>query len=146
MHFPGRLRIELPSPVIEPEREVRGLLDLGDEKPSVCSVYGSGHNTDGIPFLRVQHIEHLLYRAVVAAVIEFLGGYLSVETCIYLRSFSSIEYIPYLALSERVVSLFCNLIVRMHLHRQLVLDVKEFDEQRKLPSVSSVYILPHYPV
>ena len=89
----------------------------------------------GISFLRIDHIQDFLQGTVQASVIKFLCRHVLVETGIYPCTGLCVHHIPYLCLSERIVSFCSNLIVRMDLNRESVIDIKELYQKRELPAV-----------
>ena len=139
----GRGRVLLASPVVETEGEVGGLLDLGYDYAAVSRMHGARLHHYGVSLRRLYHIEYLLDRTVLAAVVEFLGAYLALETGIYPGSRLHIHYIPHLGLAEGVVAGDGCLVVRMHLDGELVIDIQIFDKQRELASVLVEDLLAH---
>ena len=143
MHLACCRRIQFPSPVIKPECHVGRFLDFSNQKSAVSSVHSTWSNIDYIAFFRFYHIQKFLSRAVLASVIELLRRNLTLESAIHLRPRLGIHDIPYLCLTERIISLYRHLIVRMHLHRQLVIYIKELDQKRKLTAIPLVHVLTH---
>ena len=82
----------------------------------------------------------------MTSVIEFLSGNLTVESAVHLRTRLGIHDIPYLRLAERVISFRSDLVIRMNLHRQFVVNIQELDQKRELTSVMIVYILSYHPL
>ena len=146
MSLSGCLRIEFASPVIQTEGHIRRLLDLGNKKAGIGCVHCSRCDVDDITLLRLNYIEDLLYSTCLAPVIELLSRHLLAEAHIHLCSRLGIHHIPDLSLAERVISFCRNLIVRMDLHRQPVIDVQELDQKRELASEIVVDILSYYPL
>ena len=77
---------------------------------------GTWSNIYDISLPRLDDIENFIYSTILASVIEFLSRHLTSESAIHLRSRLGIHHIPDLSLSERVISLCCDLVVRMHLN------------------------------
>ena len=146
MHLSCSRRIELTSPVVKSECHVRRLLDLSDEETSVCSMYCARSYIHNVSLLRIDDIEDLFHRAVLAPVIEFLGSDVTSESAIHLRTWLGVHDVPDFSLSQRIISFCSDLIVRMHLHGKLVVDVKKLDKQRELASIKVIHILSHDPL
>ena len=138
-------RVKFPSPVVKTERHVRRLLNLGNQKASISSVNRARSDIYGIPFSRSNYVQDLVDCPVLAPVIELLRSHVPLEATIHLCTRLSIHDIPYLRLSERVVSFSSHLIIRMHLNGKLVIDIKELDEKRELTSIIIIHIFTHYP-
>ena len=86
-------------------------------------------------------IEDFIHSTILAPVIELLSRNLAGESAVHLCSRLGIHHIPYLGLSERIISLSRDLVIRMHLNRKLVVDIQELDEQRELTSIIVIDIL-----
>ena len=89
------------------------------------------------------HVKSFGYRSVVTTVVKFLSRHLAVEARIYLRIGTCLKHIPYLVLAEGIIPFRSYLIVRMDLYGKLALYIEELHQQRELPSIIIIYILPH---
>ena len=138
-------RIELPAPVIEAESHIGRLLDLSYQKASVGSMYRSRSYIYDVTLSWSDDIEKFVHRSVLAPFVKLLRSHIPSETAIHLCTRLSIHDIPYLRLSERVVSFSSHLIIRMDLNGKLVIDIKELDQKRELTSIIIVDILAHDP-
>ena len=138
-------RIKLSSPVIKTESHIRRLLNFRNQKTTIRSMNRTWFNIYDISLLRIYHIKDFIYRTVLASVIKLLCCNITSKSTIQLCTRLSIHDIPDLCLSKAVISFCCNLVIRMHLHRKLVVDIKELDQKRELTSVKVHHILADYP-
>ena len=86
----------------------------------------------GVPLLWVNDIQQFVRGAGLAGIVELLRGSFAFESHVDLSIRFGVEDIPYLGLSERVVSLFGDLIVRMNLNGKLLMDVEKLYQKREL--------------
>ena len=84
MHRACCSRIELTSPVIKSEDEIRRLLHLYNQEFSFRGMDSTWSNMKHITLLRTNDIKNLFNSAIMTSVIKFLSRHVSIETGIYL--------------------------------------------------------------
>ena len=134
MHFPCSGRIVLTAPVIQTESHIGRLLHFSHKYSSFSRVNGSGLDENGIPGLRMNHIQQFVGCTGFAGIVKFLSRGRLAESHINFGIRLSIKNIPNLSLAEGVVSLGCNFIVGMNLHRKLLMNIQEFYQKGELSS------------
>ena len=118
--------------VVDAVGEVRGLLDLGDERPGADRVHAArGQEKD------VARVYFVVGEDVGDGVVGHAGGvfggrHLLRESRTEVRSFVGGHDVPHFGLALGLVALPSQFVVRMNLDREVLPGVDEFDEQREL--------------
>ena len=103
----------------------------------------SGRDEEGIPFLHLVVFEYLCYSIVLDLGLIFLRICLTAHSGHQVSSLIRLNHIPHLGLAlGTVVPFRCKGIVRVHLHRQIVSGIYEFDKKWKLICCRIIDLLP----
>ena len=86
---------------------------------------------------------HLQNRAILHRLGILFGGQRSAETAADMGTRLGIDHIPHLALARCVVALAGNLLVGVHLQRQILTGIDELHQQREVVAKAAVNLLAH---
>ena len=120
--------------IVDAVGDVRGLLYLGDKRPGSDAVNASGRQEKevaGVYFIFGEQVGDGVVRdAGFVLGRRHLLGESRAQAC----AFVGVHDVPHLGLAFRFVALPCQCVVRVHLDREILTCVDEFDQQRELLS------------
>src|SRR5574344_1521597 len=88
-----------------------------------------------ISFFYLMLLQNFFYRSVFYSFFVFFSIDFFGETGNQLSSLLGLNYIPHFCFAERIMSLFCKLVIRMYLNGQIIPCIYKLDQQRKLHSI-----------
>ena len=130
-----------PAPIRYTVGNIRSLLYFGDEQSGSYCMHRTGRN-----IIRISLPNLVTHQQVGQSTLRnrpqiLVARYRTIETHIQVSSRFAVRHIPHLGLAATAVSLPCESVIRMHLHRQHIVRVDELHQYRKLQSVGIVHLL-----
>ena len=138
MQFAGIAVLVQTAEVVDAVGNVAGLLDFGDGGTSADAVHSSCGKEEYIAFLQRVLGQCLSDAAVLNHAAIAFRVKQTIEAGIEVSVLLGMEDIPHLGLSERVVALAGQLVVRVHLYGEGQIGLNKFNKERKHVAVAFV--------
>ena len=126
------------SVIVDTIGHITALLHLGDQGTATDRMHATRRDKEDIPALDRILLQHLADGVILHPLPILILGDAGFEAAIELRLRECVHDIPHLRLAEATVTFHRQLVVRMHLHGEVMRGIDELHQQREGDSVHGI--------